>query len=61
MHRKHVLVSMLGGAGRRGEGYPIAHTCFRNLELPDYDDNALLLTRLRFCLDNVELAGFGLA
>ena len=52
---------MLGGAGRRGEGYPIAHTCFRNLELPDYDDNALLLTRLRFCLDNVELAGFGLA
>jgi len=39
--------------------YPTAHTCFRRIDLPALEDKAEITRRLRFCLDNLELAGFG--
>ena len=46
----------------RTSDYPTAHTCFNRLDLPDYgDDKEALRTRLQFCIDNIELAGFGIA
>ena len=41
------------------ERLPLAHTCFDRLDLPDYDDHGLLRTKLTWCLDNLEMAGFG--
>ena len=39
--------------------YPTAHTCFRRIDLPGLTDMAELERRLRFCLDNLEMSGFG--
>jgi hypothetical protein len=41
------------------ERLPLAHTCFDRLDLPDYQDAELLHTKLTWCLDNLEMAGFG--
>lgn len=40
-------------------GFPLAHTCFNRLDLPDYGNEALLREKLTWCLDNLEMAGFG--
>jgi len=39
--------------------FPLAHTCFDRLDLPDYGDEGTLRQRLTWCLDNLEMAGFG--
>eukprot|EP00743_Colponemidia_sp_Colp-15_P011872 GILK01013356.1.p1 GENE.GILK01013356.1~~GILK01013356.1.p1 ORF type:complete len:103 (+),score=15.68 GILK01013356.1:3-311(+) len=39
--------------------FPKSHTCFNRLDLPDYNDKQTVFQRLRFCLDNLEVAGFG--
>ena len=41
------------------EAYPKAHTCFNRLDMPDYNDKAIVTQRLQFCVDNVDAAGFG--
>ena len=41
--------------------FPVAHTCFNRLDLPDYSDLALVPTRLQYVIDHLEAAGFGLA
>lgn len=38
---------------------PLAHTCFDRLDLPEYGDEATLRAKLTWCLDNLEMAGFG--
>jgi E3 ubiquitin-protein ligase NEDD4 len=45
------------GGGR--DAYPTSHTCFNRLDLPDYQDEALLRERLMFCLEHLQDAGFG--
>jgi hypothetical protein len=39
--------------------FPLAHTCFDRLDLPDYGDEGTVQQRLVWCLDNLEMAGFG--
>jgi hypothetical protein len=39
--------------------FPLAHTCFDRLDLPEYDNEAMLLSKLMWCLDNLEMSGFG--
>jgi hypothetical protein len=41
--------------------YPVAHTCFNRLDCPNISDEGELRRRLLYCLDNLELAGFGTA
>ena len=41
--------------------FPVAHTCFNRLDLPDYGDLALVPVRLQYVIDHLEAAGFGLA
>jgi hypothetical protein len=41
------------------DAYPKAHTCFNRLDMPDYNDKAVVTQRLQFCVDNVDAAGFG--
>ena len=41
------------------ERLPLAHTCFDRLDLPDYGDEGMLRTKLTWCLDNLEMMGFG--
>ena len=38
---------------------PLAHTCFDRLDLPEYESEAQLGTKLVWCLENLEMAGFG--
>jgi len=38
---------------------PMAHTCFNRLDLPDYETEEDLRAKLTWCLDNLEMAGFG--
>ena len=45
------------GAGQ--EALPMAHTCFNRLDLPDYGDIEVLRSQIIFCLDHLEMAGFG--
>jgi hypothetical protein len=39
--------------------FPLAHTCFDRLDLPEYDSEATLRAKLTWCLENLEMAGFG--
>lgn len=39
--------------------FPLAHTCFNRLDLPEYGDEATLRNKLTWCLENLEMAGFG--
>jgi len=39
--------------------FPLAHTCFDRLDLPEYESEAILSTKLTWCLDNLEMSGFG--
>ena len=39
--------------------FPIAHTCFNNLELPDYNDEALLESKLLYAIRNTETFELG--
>eukprot|EP00052_Salpingoeca_macrocollata_P020217 m.169521 g.169521 ORF g.169521 m.169521 type:complete len:1013 (-) comp21196_c0_seq2:23-3061(-) len=43
------------------QAYPCAHTCFRRLDLPDYNSPQLVEQRLRYCLDHLQECGFGVA
>jgi len=54
--RGQITVHKVGGGD-----FPVAHTCFSRLDMPEYDDVALVHTRLRYCIDHLEEAGFGLA
>lgn len=53
---KKICVKRIAGDD---SAYPVAHTCFLRLDLPDYPH--LAEQRLRFCIDRLEEAGFGLA
>lgn len=55
------IVPMLGSSGADTASFPVAHTCFHRLELPEYDSKAVMERKIRFCIDNVEAAGFGIA
>lgn len=56
-----VMPMEMGVTGRDPDRtYPVARTCFHRLELPEYSSREIMSTHLRFCLDNVEKAGFGL-
>jgi hypothetical protein len=48
-------------AASLAESFPVAHTCFHRLELPEYPSLEVMLRKLQFCVDNVEMAGFGIA
>ena len=39
--------------------FPLAHTCFNRLDLPEYGDEDTLRNKLTWCLENLEMAGFG--
>ena len=39
--------------------FPKAHTCFNRLDCPEYADSETLRQRITFCLENLEIAGFG--
>ena len=39
--------------------FPMAHTCFNRLDLPDYKSKAIMRTRILFCLEHLQDAGFG--
>ena len=52
-----IKVKRIGSAA----SYPVAHTCFNRLDLPDLGDQKLLKQRLMFCLDNLEMSGFGIS
>eukprot|EP00040_Diaphanoeca_grandis_P033352 m.204173 g.204173 ORF g.204173 m.204173 type:complete len:1153 (-) comp32880_c2_seq2:143-3601(-) len=41
--------------------FPVAHTCFNRLDLPEYSDISLVPIRLQYVIDHLEAAGFGLA
>eukprot|EP00048_Salpingoeca_helianthica_P016810 m.234349 g.234349 ORF g.234349 m.234349 type:complete len:982 (+) comp19567_c0_seq1:21-2966(+) len=41
--------------------FPVAHTCFNTLDLPDYASADLLRQRMQYCLDHLEDSGFGIA
>lgn len=53
----HVKIARHG----RPSDYPTAHTCFNRLDLPDYNNAEKLRRCLTFCIENIELAGFGIA
>ena len=41
------------------ERLPLAHTCFDRLDLPEYGSKEVLREKIMWCLDNLEMAGFG--
>lgn len=41
------------------DDFPMAHTCFNRLDLPAYSSQELMRTRLLFCLEHLQDAGFG--
>jgi len=45
----------------RTDALPVGHTCFKTLDLPDYNNYDVLLEKLRTALRNVDAAGFGYA
>lgn len=47
--------------GGDGAGYPLAHTCFFQLELPEYSSDEVALQRLRFVATTASGMGFGFA
>lgn len=53
---KKIVIKRVGG---EESSFPVAHTCFLRLDMPDYPH--LVEQRLRFCIDRLEEAGFGLA
>ncbi len=55
------IVPMIGPGASSADAFPVAHTCFHRLELPDYPSKEVMMAKLRFCIDNVEMAGFGIA
>ena len=40
---------------------PLAHTCFNQIEVPEYSSYAVLRERIFFSLDHLDDAGFGMA
>ena len=51
-----ITISFVSWANDR---LPLAHTCFNRLDLPEYDNFDMLKRKLTWCLDNLEMAGFG--
>jgi len=41
--------------------FPLAHTCFDRLDTPEYPDYTTLKEKILWCLDNLEMSGFGMA
>ena len=47
--------------GGDGAGYPLAHTCFFQLEVPEYSSDEVAVKRLKFCATIAAGMGFGFA
>jgi hypothetical protein len=47
--------------GGDGAGYPLAHTCFFQLEVPEYSSDEVAVQRLKFCATIAAGMGFGFA
>ncbi len=47
--------------GGDGAGYPLAHTCFFQLEVPEYSSDKVAEQKLRFCATVAAGMGFGFA
>jgi hypothetical protein len=53
-----LLKRIVCGAERQGR-IPVAHTCFRRLDLPDITDEAVMAKVLQICLDSQVDSGVG--
>jgi len=58
---KKIKIVPMTGSNASPASFPIAHTCFHRLEVPEYETFEQLTAKLQFCIDNVEMAGFGFA